>query len=822
MKKRKKAIQLLILVLFSIVLVPLYSVSKEKNDLLFIISLYEHKQYEILKKQISLFESDYPSSDKFGTVQFIKANIAFLEHKYSIADSIYTKLLNQHIDISMLVEVLTNKATIKFDIDDYIKSLSYLNQANNVAITPMQKYQIELLKGKNYISMFNTESARESYQKALNYKVDDPVALSELLKTYIAADDIDGGKSLIGSITNQTNLDSYSFIINQWLDYLISLDEIDEVIEFGTKLNLTNQINIDSVKLRLAKAYYLKTAYNEALNLISDCTLFKGYTQYLTGLIYVSQGKEQSADSIFTDLTKKDQSSEDFLPDSSDDIVINSWLERIKIRYKTYPDQALSDLKKYIDKNEQNAYVLYIYASLLFKSQEYQEAANTLLEIKQIANAHDLNHNIQIMLGDIWFNAKVSDYAIQAYINYINHYSKGKYRSHAMYNIALLYFESKSYSEAKIQLQNLLQNEPEEEISEKSEYLLAEINFYQANYTNAIEILKKIRPYYIDQFNINLRLAQSYYYLENFNAASEYIPNLKENLTNVFQVLMLEGNIQFNLKKYNDALSIYNQAHAYAKTDLEYQEVNSYIALTLYRLRRFNEASVLYLQLSQEPESPHAYLIMAAKASFHAGDYQQALKLFEQFVAEEPQSEFYNFAMANIGSIYYNQNDYPNATKIWVNLLKKYQDNLSFTPDEQVILSSIFTGLQWCFKQNPNQQYLDELNDMIDVVKSEYIGFEIQYLLLKVYFGNEQWSDLLQMADKLREEFPQKENNEIRKYVASSLSNLNRTIEADSIYQTIFELEPTADILTEWAELDIQAGGNCQRNIKVRPGFING
>lgn len=802
-----KQILIINLIIFLCILIaPVYSVTKENNDLLFIISLYEHEQYEILKKQISFFENDYPTSEKINTVQFIKANVAFIEHRYPTADSIYASLLHRRIDSSMLTEIIINRATIRYDLKDYIKALDLINQADNLAINPLQKYQTEFLRGKIQVSMFNPESARENFYKALSYKQDDPEVYLELLQTYIAEDDIEGARSLLEKITEKNNLDSYSSVINIWLDYLISIDEISEVKYFSRKVNLSNYKNIESVKLRLAKADYIQGNYNEALNLVSECKLFKGYCQYLTGLIYAGKGNDEKADSIFADLSNNNLSSEDFLPDSKDDIVINSWLERIKIRYKIYPEQALTDLKKYIDKSDRNVYVLYVYGSLLFKSKRYQEAVNSLLEIKQLAATRELEHNIQIMLGDIWFNAKVPDYAIQAYNNYLNHYPDGKYRAHARYNIALLDYERKAYTESQIQLKQIIQTEVDEEIKEKSEFLIAEINFYQANYTNAIEIFKRIEPSYINQYNIDLRLAQSYYYLENYETASKFIPNLKANTTNMFQVLMLEGNIRFNLKQYTDALVIYNQADSYAKTDLENQEVNSYIALTLYRLRRFNEASKLYIQLSKEPESPQAYLIMAAKASFHANEYQQALLLFKQFVLDNPNSEFVNYALANIGSIYYNQSDYPKATETWVNLLKRYQENQSFTPDEQVILASIFTGLQWCFKQNPNQQYLDELNDMIDNIKSEYIGFEIQYLLLKVYFGNEQWSELLKMADNIREEFPQKENNEIRKYVASSLSNLNRTIEADSIYQSIFTIEPTADILTEWAELDIQAG----------------
>jgi tetratricopeptide (TPR) repeat protein len=62
------------------------------------------------------------------------------------------------------------------------------------------------------------------------------------------------------------------------------------------------------------------------------------------------------------------------------------------------------------------------------------------------------------------------------------------------------------------------------------------------------------------------------------------------------------------------------------------------------------------------------------------------------------------------------------------------------------------------------------------------------------------------MADEMRKEFPQKETNDIRLLVAGSLSKLKRYEEADSTYQIIYKIEPTANILTEWADLELLAG----------------
>jgi tetratricopeptide (TPR) repeat protein len=800
-------------------LAPLCSVSRENNDLLFIINLYEHNQYSLARQQITLFERDYTTSEHLITTSLIRANIAFYEHDYAQADSLYENLLDRPVDSSMLTEIYTNRAQIRYEDKKLVNALDYLTLADRVASESGQKYRIALLRGRVYLNLLNPQSARLNFEQALNYKKNDPAATLELMRSYIASEDRAGADALIENILSLDGpLLPISSTINVWLDYLISMEEFYQVVSLENRLDQTGKDISDTTRLRFAQAHYRLGNYSRASALIILCSTSQAYCRYLTGLIELGQGNDAKADSIFAALAKGDFAAGDILPDSNQDLAVSSWLERIKILYKHHPNQALENLSKYLsgyEKAEQDPYVLYTYASLLFQSKRYQEAITALLQVRQLALTPELEHNVRIMLGDIWFNAKVPDNALQSYNSYLNLYPEGKYRAHAMYNIALIQYDLKAYSEAKSQLQQLLRSGAGEEINEKAAYLLAEIDFYQANYSQAVQEYAQIQGKYIRRINLDFRQAQCLYYMENFQAAASFIPKLVVDSTNAFQIYMLEGNIYFNLVQYETALEIYYQALPSAKTDAEMQEVNSYVALTLYRLRRFEEATTLYLHLSQDPESPEAYLLMAAKASYHSRDYAQSMLLFKQFVDQYPRSGNYAFALANIGSIYYNEGDYTLAIPTWLNLLKTYTASESFTEDEQVILSGVFSGLQWGLQQHEDKAALDEIDNMIDDFASEYIKFELQYLLLKVYYGTEQWSDILQLADEMRASFPHKENNEIRRYVAASLTGLNRTIEADSVYQQIFTLEPTPDILSEWADLEVKSGNYAKALAKL-------
>lgn len=814
MKMKPPQIQIekiaILFLLILVVAVPSYAISKERNDLVFIISLYEHHQFSLAKQQIDIFESDYPASESLTDIKFIKANIAFYEFDYAFADSIYSELLQERIETGMLTEILINKAEISYYQSDFLNALSLLSTADNIVTEDLNRYRIALIKGKTFTALLDAQSAKEHFKTALFHKPEDPDAMQGLLRAYIALDEYNEADRLVSELINlNSNPSDYIPVINTWIDYLTGLDDYEKAERIILQYSAASTKVEDSINLRLAIIQYLQKDLVASESTLSLINSYKQYCDYLKGLILVGKAQYAKADSIFAALSQTIIPADRYIPPSLIDLTVKSWLERIKILYLEDPEAALDALGSFVANPENQPvkdYIFYVYGSLQFKSKKYQDAAQTLLKIRQSSDKPELHHNILIMLADIWFDAKIPENAKQLYNSYLNRYPQGIFVAHSKYNLALMYFEEKDYTSAIQNLQYLLDTESNQEILDKSDYLMAEVYFNQAEYQQAIKHYTQVGTMFLKRENIDFKLAQCYYYMDDYNTAAGYISRIPVSPDNAFPVLLMDGNIKFNLNQYNEALSVYSNALGYAANASDSTEANSFIALTLYRLRRFEEASSLYLKLSDQSETPQAFPIMAAKSAYHAGDYQQALMLFYEFLEEHPESDYTNNVLANIGSIHYNLSEYSAAIQTWVLLLKRYQAYQAFGSDDQIILASVFSGLHWCLKNAPDQKVLDELNDMIDSFASEYIRFELQYLLLKAYFGTEQWSEILAMADELRAEFPDKENNEIRRYVASSLVGVDRAAEADSVYRQIFALEPTPEILNEWAELEIKTG----------------
>jgi tetratricopeptide (TPR) repeat protein len=99
--------------------------------------------------------------------------------------------------------------------------------------------------------------------------------------------------------------------------------------------------------------------------------------------------------------------------------------------------------------------------------------------------------------------------------------------------------------------------------------------------------------------------------------------------------------LAFNRREFETALTLYGEAFNLAKTPIEKQEATSYQAYTLYFLKRFEEASQLFLSLSDLNPSVDSYLFQAARSAYQGRAYKRALDLYDRFVDDYPESPYF-------------------------------------------------------------------------------------------------------------------------------------------------------------------------------------
>lgn len=159
------------------------------------------------------------------------------------------------------------------------------------------------------------------------------------------------------------------------------------------------------------------------------------------------------------------------------------------------------------------------------------------------------------------------------------------------------------------------------------------MDFYLANYNLALKKYLYLYEKNPENEVIALRIAQIYFYLGDYDQSENFCKTLFP--TTIFAFLKA-GNIMLAKKNYSPALEQFILAEGFATDNVREIEAQSYRALCLYQMKRFKDASTLYLKLSREKESPDTYLFLAAKSAYAAKDYHLALELYNNFIDKYP------------------------------------------------------------------------------------------------------------------------------------------------------------------------------------------
>ncbi|MGC9362811.1 MAG: tetratricopeptide repeat protein, partial [Candidatus Syntrophosphaera sp.] len=218
---------------------------------------------------------------------------------------------------------------------------------------------------------------------------------------------------------------------------------------------------------------------------------------------------------------------------------------------------------------------------------------------------------------------------------------------------------------------------------------------------------------------------------------------------------------------------------------------------------RYEDATQLFYELSQNEMNADIYLYQAAKSASQGKEWKRALDLYDRLLAEFPTSDYYLQILAEVANINFNLGNYSESLDNWLNVLRRFTAHTSVSDDELVFLNEVFTGIEICCRQLDDADSINRVAEMIDSFRSDYIKFELEYIIVKLYASAELWDDLLQKAETLRAslEIPENTRGEIELLMLESLVNLDRFSQADSLASRIYQSTQSRESLIKWAEI---------------------
>ena len=756
----------------------------------YLVELYNVGDNQNLLKEISSFYSRYPDSVYTAYVRFMEGNIYLDNGDIAKAQKIYNELLSSNLKQEVMAELLLNYAQSLGLSGDYSLAMQLLQRVDSEMADPGYSAEADHIRADIYYKQGQFYSAEKAYQNALSGDPQNLEIVFSLFSTQVQLRKEENALILLRGLDSKAEI--YPRFVLVWLEYLLANDRLVAFDSFLAYSNLGKSLTSAPILEVRIRRSLLSADYPTAELLLKQVNSNAVHFVFYDALIKLNQGQEKAADSLFKIL----------VADPNQKISVAAYLERLKLMAKNDPAAAIEQLNNYATSNPNSimkAEVYYTLGYFCYQKQDYIEAIKHLGFAKHFDMTSELNARIEILLADAWFAASRLDIALDTYNRYLNLFPEGSARDKAWFHMGFIHFVNKDYTQAKPCFAELIRFHPTSPLVHDAMYYLAEMDFFLANYNLALQNYTLLLDKKPENTAVLLRITQIHYYQGNYPECERYLSLLSPS----YEVCILKGSLKLALKDYPAALDQFLLAENFTKERIRKVEAQSYRALCLYQMKRFKEASALYLKLSSEKESPDTYLFLSAKSAFAAQDYHLALQLYDSFVDQHPDSQHFLAALGDIANAYYNMGNYDQAIEDWLSILKRFRNTTQFDESDQRVVRDALVGLELGLKRANTEDYLAEVLSLPETFNSSYIMFELYYLIIKLYADANDWQSLIQTAEKVRQSFPEINQNPIEMLAVTALINLNQYAEADTLLESMYSKNGSNETLLKWADLEV-------------------
>jgi TolA-binding protein len=514
----------------------------------------------------------------------------------------------------------------------------------------------------------------------------------------------------------------------------------------------------------IGESYSVEGRYNDAINFLKSAVesrrnnKFADYTIFTLANVYEKTGDYENAVIYYDRLLSYHKSSP---------LAANAQI-RIGICYfklKDYQSSILELNSPLLSDLPENFYSesLYLLANSYYRANEYSNAEKTYLEIirnypnvylirevkyglgwtyfqqEKYSEAYNIFNSLSegndsIAVKSFYWKGEAKRYsgqeseAFKIFKDFLKKYPDDKLTSGVRYQIGVLYYNTKNYSEAEKFLGESMSS-ADKEIGARAFNLSGEIKlnkkqfkearqdfetalsireidketrsrsllglgaalFYLKEHKQGIEYLKEVdhdSPGF-ESDKVNFYLAENYYAAGDYsNALKRYeLIDLKNpDLHN--QTIYGKGYALFSLRQYENASYQFAEFIKRYPRDTKITDARLRLADSYYGSKNFNAASKIYRELFQfDRESlsnPYAYY-QYAQALYKGGAIQEALNEFSSLQQKFPNSEYADESLYLVGWIHFQQGNFTESIQSYRNLLSKYP-NTTLTP---VIMYSI-------------------------------------------------------------------------------------------------------------------------------------
>jgi TolA-binding protein len=418
---------------------------------------------------------------------------------------------------------------------------------------------------------------------------------------------------------------------------------------------------------------------------------------------------------------------------------------------------------------------------------------NALFNFREFVNKGNKNTSNYtdglIRLADCYYVTKQYDNALTTYEKARNIGSPDN--DYVLLQSGVINGIQRKYAESRTQLTSLIKSYPKSQYRDEALYQRGQFEIEQGNFQAAIDGLSQlIREGANSRFlpYAYMRRAASYFNLKQYDktiadyaailkqfpshpVAQEVLLPLQDALTTAgrsgdFESYLAQfksanpenkglENIEFETAKslyfdqqYQKAVTSLNAfLNAYPQST-KIPETKYYIAESHYRLKDFNKALPIYVELGQDPNFTMGNRVVArmAELQFRQGQYEDAVKSFHRLEKlATNKKEQYN-AWSGLMESFYLLAQYDSADVYARTIIERGAVNASAQNK-----ASLYLG-KTAFARGDHETAKDEFLNTLNAAQDEY-GAEAKYTLAQIFFLQKEYKQTYETLISLNEDF---------------------------------------------------------------------
>ncbi|MFO7896607.1 MAG: tetratricopeptide repeat protein [Candidatus Cloacimonadales bacterium] len=776
-------LQIILATLFLFLAVSLSA--SELDDLKFAAGLFADGNSRLAKAELENFIQNYPQSRFLDDAKYLLANTYFQQENYAAAAEIYSALRQSNFAPNLQAELILGLAQSYFGLQQY-------SQAQQLFQEFLTEFAQHEKSSEAYYYLGKMAERAQDYPEALQY-YDSALATARSkhskiqaarLKMLIKLDKEQQVDDLYELILRESTGDYRDYAIVLWLDYKLQQADYQKILARGLRKIRPDSAYFSEYKMLLGICYY------ETDDLVKA-------REYLAGLA-AAKAQYYFALASLDAATAEARSILQKLANSSDQqIATNSKFYLAKIT----PDlqQARAIFQDFIEQNPQHKFLGAAYFHLgfsYFKQAEFSAALPHLQQAEKLQLSANNRERLLFMLAESNYQLNDLATAEQYLQQYLQNSEHQLFRDEAIFKQALRFYANQDYLPALEKFQQLA-DFPESDKLAMSYFYQGEIYLLQGKLSSAKAAYEQALAQSADSGFVNLRLAKIALQLDQLAATEKYLQQVPNAEKYRFDRNLILGNLALQRAEYPAALQRFLAAEEYSSSDQELELIISQKAWTLYQMKKFEQASSLYQQLSGMNLEAAEYILKAANAAFSAEKYQTAINLFQQYSENFPERADVMSARLAVADSYYNLQNYQQA-------LQNYRELFLESADLKILRNAL-NGMRWSCNILPQTNLDEEIDLLLAEVESRPLKLLLLAEKIDFLFQNENWQQTIEAVQAIAKLKP--ESAELYQYQmkqAISYAQLSQLDQARALFAALEKVDLTADLYYNWAIMELQ------------------